>query len=110
MTAVPAVHAPIDGDDPRIDVRMVVAPIAGRFHPAPVDDVTDEGEVVHVGAVIGHIDGPGRREPVTSFCAGFLIRLLAEPGERVRPGQPLAWLHPVDRPASRPLRRPVTAA
>ncbi|MCU1498928.1 MAG: hypothetical protein JWM47_2881 [Acidimicrobiales bacterium] len=99
---MPAVHAGSDGDDTCIDVRLVVAPIAGTFHPAPVDDVTDEGEVVAAGGLIGHVDGPGRREPVVSFCAGFLIRLLAEPGERVRHGQPVAWLHPVDRPATRP--------
>ncbi|CAN5684101.1 hypothetical protein BH10ACT1_BH10ACT1_01600 [soil metagenome] len=97
-----SIHAGREGDDTRIDVRMVVAPIAGVFQPAPADDVTAEGEVVAVGAVIGHIAGPGRDEPVVSFCAGFLVRLLAEPGERVRPGQPIAWLHPVDRPATRP--------
>ena len=91
-----------DGDDTRIDVRMVVAPIAGTFEPAAVGEVTTEGELVALGGVLGHIAGPGRREPVVSFCAGFLVRLLAAPGERVRPGQPLAWLHPIDRPATQP--------
>ena len=97
-----SVHAGRDGDDTRIDVRLVVAPVAGVFRPAPVGDVTAEGELVHAGGTIGHITGTGRDEPVTSFCAGFLVKLLAEPGERVRPGQPVAWLHPVDRPATRP--------
>ncbi len=96
------VHAGRDGDDTRIDVRMVVAPIAGIFQPAPVGEITAEGELISLGGVIGHIAGPGREEPVISFCAGFLVRLLAEPGERVRPGQPIAWLHPVDRPATHP--------
>lgn len=96
------IHAGREGDDTRIDVRLVVAPIAGVFRPAPVGEITAEGELVCVGDVIGHIAGPGQDEAVTSFCAGFLVRLLAEPGERVRPGQPLAWLHPVDRPSSRP--------
>lgn len=98
----PSIHAGREGDDTRIDVRLVVAHRSGTFQPAPVGEITAEGELVAVGGVIGHIAGPGSVEPVTSFCAGFLVRLLAEPGERVRPGQPLAWLHPVDRPATRP--------
>lgn len=90
------------GDDPRIDVRLVVARTAGLFEPAPPTVVTTEGEVVTAGAVIGHIVGTGLREPVVSFCTGFLIRVMVQPGERVRPGQPLVWLHPVDRPATHP--------
>ncbi|MGN6694549.1 MAG: hypothetical protein ACTHN0_10255 [Aquihabitans sp.] len=101
-----AVHADVDGDDARIDVRLVIAPSAGIFHPAPVGDVTTEGELVVEGGVLGHISGPARRDPVVSFCAGFLVRFVAEPGERVRPHQPIAWLHPHDRPATRPSTRP----
>ncbi|MGI8756308.1 MAG: hypothetical protein ACR2MB_10725 [Acidimicrobiales bacterium] len=98
----PPIHAGRHGDDIRIDVRLVVAPIAGIFRPAPVAEFTAEGELIAEGGVIGTIVGPGVEQPVISFCAGFLVRLLAEPGERVRPGQPLAWLHPVDRPATHP--------
>lgn len=97
-----AVGSAIDGDDVRVDVRLVVSPVAGIFQPAPAADVTAEGEVVATGAVLGHVTGAGTAEAVTSFCTGFLVRLLAHPGERVRPGQPLAWLHPVDRPSTRP--------
>ncbi len=96
------IHAGREGDDTQIDVRLVVAHIAGVFQPAPVGEITTEGELISAGGVIGHIAGPGRNDPVISFCTGFLVRPLAEPGERVRPGQPLAWLHPVDRPATRP--------
>lgn len=96
------IHAGREGDDTRIDVRLVVANTSGIFQPAPVGEITAEGELIAMGGVIGHITGTGHDEPVTSFCTGFLVRLLAEPGERVRPGQPLAWLHPVDRPATRP--------
>lgn len=98
------VHAGPDGDHPSIDVRLVVAQTAGQFEPLPPNDVTAEGEVVTAGEVIGHVVGSGRREPVISFCTGFLIRVMAQTGERVRPGQPLVWLHPVDRPATRPDR------
>ncbi|CAN5853463.1 hypothetical protein BH23ACT2_BH23ACT2_23640 [soil metagenome] len=96
------VHAGPDGDGTHIDVRLVVAPVAGVFQPAAIGEVTAEGEVVATGGVVGHIVGTGQTEAVISFCAGFLVRLLAEPGERVRPGQPIAWLHPTDRPTTRP--------
>ena len=96
-----SIHSDRDGDGTHIDVRLVVAPSAGRFRSAPVGEVTTEGELVHVGQVIGHVVRPGGDEPVTSFCTGFLVSLLVDTDERVRPGQPLAWLHPVDRPASR---------
>lgn len=96
------IHAGPDGDDPRIDVRLVVARSAGLFEPVAPTDVTAEGELVAAGAVIGHVVAMGRREPVVSFCTGFLIRVMVRPGERVRPGQPLVWLHPVDRPSTHP--------
>ena len=98
-----AVGASVQGDDICVDVRLVVAPTAGIFRPARPVDVTTEGEVVAAGAVLGYITGAGTERAVTSFCTGFLIRVLAHPGERVRPGQPIAWLHPVDRPATRPV-------
>ncbi len=97
-----AVHAGPDGDDTHIDVRLVVAAVAGTFQPAAVGDVTAEGELVAEGGHLGTIRSTGADVAVRSFCAGFLVRLLVEPGERVRPGQPLAWLHPVDRPQTRP--------
>ena len=90
------VHAPEDGDGTRIDVRLVVAPAAGVFHPAQVGDVTAEGEIVRAGDLLGHVEGPGARRAVASFCSGFVVRVLAAEGERVRAGQPLAWLHPFD--------------
>ena len=98
----PPIEAGREGDDTRIDVRLVVAPVAGTFRPAPVGEVTTEGEIIQAGGLVGYVDGPGASEPATSFCAGFLVRLLVEPGERVRAGTPLAWLHPIDRPTSRP--------
>jgi len=101
MTAT-RIHAGRDGDDTRIDVRLVVAPVAGTFQPAPVGEVTTEGELIAVGDLIGTVTRSGQNEAVTSFCAGFLVCLLVEPGERVRPGQAVAWLHPVDRPTTRP--------
>lgn len=88
------VHAHADGDGTRIDVRLVVAPTTGVFRQSSVETVTAEGEIVRPGDVLGHVDGPGHRRSVESFCSGFVVRILAEDGERVRAGQPLAWLHP----------------
>ena len=62
--------------------------------------ITAEGEIVEAGTVIGFVEGPGRAEPVTSFFSGFLMAVLVETGERVRPGQPIAWLHATDDAAA----------
>lgn len=92
-----------DGDQPAIDTRFVVAPATGTFRPLPPANYTTEGEIVDDGDVLGHIHGPTGNEPVTSFCSAFLLRFFVEPGERVRTGQRIAWLHPLDRPATRPV-------
>jgi biotin carboxyl carrier protein len=72
--------------------RLVVAPAVGVFRLAPAATVTAEGELVREGQSLGHIEGPGLRVSVTSGFAGFLMGLLASDGERVRVGQPVAWL------------------
>ena len=91
----PVLVAPTDGDSVHLDLRLVVAPLDGRFHPAPPEVVTAEGEVVHAGDVIGHVVRATEREPVRAFCTGFLMGLLADADDQVRTGQPLAWIHPV---------------
>jgi biotin carboxyl carrier protein len=72
--------------------RVVVAPTVGVFRPAPPETVTAEGEIVAKGQELGFIEGPGLRVPVISSFAGFHMGLLAHAGERVREGQPVAWL------------------
>ncbi len=42
--------------------------------------------------VIGFVDGIGHSTPVHSPFHGRLMGLLASAGERVREGQPVAWL------------------
>jgi len=76
--------------------RMIVAPVTGTFHPAAAGTVTAEGEVVSRGQVVGRITSLGSDVPVESRFTGFLMALLAAPGERVRQGQPLAWLRRTD--------------
>ncbi len=84
--------AVFQGDDLRLAERLVVAPEAGTFRPLPPETVTAEGEIVREGQAVGRVDGPGRTVEVCSFFTGFLMGMLVEPGERVRPGQPVAWL------------------
>jgi biotin carboxyl carrier protein len=57
--------------------------------------VTAEGEIVYSGQHMGTIEVTDGTVPVTSPHTGFLMGLLALPGERVRADQPLAWVRVV---------------
>ena len=92
MTASPFA----EGDDLRLPTRLVVAPEAGTFRPLPPETCTTEGEVVDHGTALGTVESLGRSVPVTSAFSGFLMGMLALPGERVRAGQPIAWLHALE--------------
>lgn len=70
--------------------RMVVSPTAGVFEPGHLLDV--EGGTFEAGAQLGVVVGPGTRTPVRSPFAGTLHGVLARSGERLRAGQPVAWL------------------
>lgn len=66
--------------------RVVISPCAGWFEPTTA--VVAVGARIEVGAMIGRVS---RRE-VRSPFAGRFMAMLALPGERIRPGQPVAWL------------------
>jgi multidrug efflux pump subunit AcrA (membrane-fusion protein) len=98
---------PVPGEVLAVPERVIVAPAVGVFRPLAVDsdlDLTDTGTallgdtptppgtVVTAGQAIGVIEGPGSSTPVRSPFGGFLIGMLARAGERVREGQPVAWL------------------
>ena len=68
--------------------RMIVAPSVGVFRPHPLAD----GGVLDAGDEIGVVVGPGLTIAVRSPFRGTLIGMLAHPGERLREGQPVAWL------------------
>ena len=68
--------------------RVVVAPCAGTFEPARVERVGD-------GGVLGRVVGRRDETPVTAAHAGVVVEWLALDGDPVKPGQPLARLHPV---------------
>jgi biotin carboxyl carrier protein len=80
------------GETLRIPERVVVAPCGGVFEPHPPVTVTTEGEIVEVGQVVGVLRSSGTDVAVRTPFAGFLIEMLAASGERVREGQPIAWL------------------
>lgn len=80
------------GERLHVPERVVVAPAVGVFRPLPVQTVTAEGEIVERGQAIGVIESPGSEVIVNSPFRGFLMGMLAQPGERVREGQPLVWL------------------
>jgi len=68
--------------------RMIVAPSVGVFRPLEVAT----GDEIAEGDLIGKVHGPGTESPVHSPFGGTLMGMLALPGERLREGQPVAWL------------------
>lgn len=74
--------------------RVIIAPAPGRFRPLSDQDLlpVDTSEPLDCEQVIGYVDGIGHSTPVRSPFRGRLMGLLAHAGERVREGQPVAWL------------------
>ena len=97
---------PVHGEVLAVPERVIVSPAVGVFRPlGEIDiDLTEApvfpgdtpappgGTVVIAGQAIGVIEGPGSSTPVRSPFGGFLVGMLARAGERVREGQPVAWL------------------
>ncbi len=87
---------PVPGEVLAVPERVIVAPAVGVFRPLAETDVdlTDDtsGTVIAAGQAIGVVEGPGSSTPVRSPFGGFLVGMLARRGERVREGQPVAWL------------------
>ena len=88
---------PVPGEVLAVPERVIVAPTVGVFRPlGEIQEVNltemGDGTVVAAGQAIGVIEGPGSSTPVRSPFGGFLIGMLARAGERVREGQPVAWL------------------
>lgn len=88
---------PVPGEVLAVPERVIVAPAVGVFRPLGDTDDVDltqnaDGTVVTAGQAIGVIEGPGSSTPVRSPFGGFLVGMLARRGERVREGQPVAWL------------------
>lgn len=79
--------------------RVVVSPATGTFTALPPQTVTTEGEIVLRGQPVGVIQSAGGAVNVDSPFTGFLMGILALPGERVREGEPVAWLRTTETAA-----------
>jgi [acyl-carrier-protein] S-malonyltransferase len=75
--------------------RLAVAPVAGTFRPTTLD----LGASVAPGSAVGTVVTQSRESNVEAVYGGVLVEWLAEPGDPVSPGQPIALLHPEQTPA-----------
>jgi hypothetical protein len=75
------------GEGLLVPERMIVAPTVGVFRSVDLG----EGQLTE-GQTVGMVDGPGTSTPVASPFTGHLVGMLAHEGERLREGQPVAWL------------------
>lgn len=93
---------PLPGEILAVPERVIVAPAVGIFRPLDPDGGPPPGDgpgseaggdtLITAGQAIGVIEGLGASTPVCSPFPGALVGLLARAGERVREGQPVAWL------------------
>ena len=81
----------IHGETLVVPERVIVAPAQGTFRPVEAGEMAPEAPVV-AEQVIGFVEGKGHSTPVRSPFGGKLMGMLAHAGERVREGQPVAWL------------------
>jgi biotin carboxyl carrier protein len=84
------VHLP--GEVLAVPERVIVAPAVGVFRALGAAGEPGDGDPIAPGQAIGVVEGPGASTPVRSPFGGFLVAMLARTGERVREGQPVAWL------------------
>lgn len=83
--------SPLSGEHVAVPERMIVAPGAGVFRPRAASFPSGL-VVVEPDEEIGVVEGPGTVVPVRSPFRGRLMGMLAVDGERLREGQPVAWL------------------
>lgn len=79
-------------DEAPIRERVVVSPCGGKFVPLPPDTFTCEGEWVEPGGVLAEIDAGGELIPVLSLHRGWVMGMLALPGQPVHSGEGLFWI------------------
>ena len=72
--------------------RVIVAPTSGRFRPLPPETFTSEGEWVEVGQAVGEVLNGSDVTIVRSAFSGWMMGMLALPGQPVKTGEALFWL------------------
>lgn len=78
----------------QIRERVVIAPRSGRFVPLPPEIFTTEGEWAQEGQVLAEIQTGAEKVPVVSTFTGWVMGMLAVPGQPVREGDALFWGRP----------------
>jgi biotin carboxyl carrier protein len=96
MTArTPHGEAAVDmslGETLSVPERVIVAPTPGIFRRLDGQGRMNDGDIVNRGDVIGMVQSLGVSTPIQSPFAGSLMAILASEGERLRPGQAVAWV------------------
>ncbi len=85
----PSPHARYSGELLSVPERMIIAPGAGIFR---LTALAYSGAFVDAGDEIGVVESPGSSTTVRSPFTGTLMGVMAHEGERLRVGEPVAWL------------------
>ncbi len=83
------------GETLSVPERIIVAPSPGVFRRLDGRGRMNDGDTVSRGDVIGIVQSLGVSTPIRSPFAGSLMAILASEGERLRPGQAVAWVRVV---------------
>ncbi len=84
----------IHGDVVSIPERLIVSPRTGRFVPLPPETFTTEGEWAFEGQVLAEIHCGAEVVPVVSLFSGWVMGMLAIPGQPVSVGEALFRIRP----------------
>jgi biotin carboxyl carrier protein len=79
-------------DVAHIGERLVIAPCSGRFAPLPPETFTTEGEWVEAGQTLATVADGTSEVPVVSAFRGWVMGMLAMPGQPVKKGEALFWI------------------
>jgi biotin carboxyl carrier protein len=80
------------GETLSITERIIVAPAVGVFQRLQGDGQMVAGDLIDCGDIVGIVKSLQTCTPVRSPFHGRLVAIVALDGERLRPGQPVAWL------------------
>jgi biotin carboxyl carrier protein len=82
------------GDAADISERVVISPCSGRFRPLPPEMFATEGEWVRCGQRLAEIETGSESVPVESLFEGWVMGMLAVPGQPVSERDALFWIRP----------------
>ena len=90
-------HLSVDpslGEEVTIGERLVISPCKGTFVPVPPEVFTSEGEWVEQGQMLAEIHNGKDVVPVVSCFGGWVMGMLAIPGQPVGDGMALFRIRP----------------